>query len=39
MCGIYGIINNNNQYINRNLVSDSAKLMKHRGPNSFGQWG
>ncbi len=39
MCGIFGIINNKNSLINKKLITESAKLMQHRGPDSFGQWG
>lgn len=39
MCGIFGIINSQNKEINKHLFESSAKLMHHRGPNAYGQWG
>ena len=39
MCGIFGIINSHNKEINKNLFESSAKLMHHRGPDAYGQWG
>lgn len=39
MCGIFGIINSKNLDIDIALFKDSAKIMTHRGPNAFGQWG
>ena len=39
MCGIFGIINSQNKEINKYLFESSAKLMHHRGPNAYGQWG
>jgi asparagine synthase (glutamine-hydrolysing) len=39
MCGIFGIINSHNKSINTSLFESSAKLMNHRGPNAYGQWG
>jgi asparagine synthase (glutamine-hydrolysing) len=39
MCGFLGLINSNFGYIDKNLFRESAKLMSHRGPNAFGQWG
>jgi asparagine synthase (glutamine-hydrolysing) len=39
MCGIFGLINSHNKAINKTLFKSSAKLMNHRGPNAYGQWG
>lgn len=39
MCGIFGIINSSSVEINKQLFESSAKLMHHRGPDSYGQWG
>lgn len=39
MCGIFGIINSEKKEINKNLFESSAKLMHHRGPDAYGQWG
>jgi asparagine synthase (glutamine-hydrolysing) len=39
MCGIFGIINNNDLKIDKRKVKDSALLMNHRGPDAFDQWG
>lgn len=39
MCGIFGIINSNSKEINKNLFESSAKLMHHRGPDAYCQWG
>jgi asparagine synthase (glutamine-hydrolysing) len=39
MCGIFGIINSTYIEINKQLFESSAKLMHHRGPDSYGQWG
>ncbi|MBM3453656.1 MAG: asparagine synthase (glutamine-hydrolyzing) [Bacteroidetes bacterium] len=39
MCGIFGVINDQNKEIDRDLFKISAKLMNHRGPDSYGQWG
>jgi len=39
MCGIFGVINSQNKSINTSLFESSAKLMNHRGPNAYGQWG
>lgn len=39
MCGIFGVYSFKNQFINKAMVKDSAMLMKHRGPDAYGQWG
>ncbi len=39
MCGIFGIIHSEKKVINKDLFSKSAKLMHHRGPDAYGQWG
>lgn len=39
MCGIFGIINFHDKTIDKQLFESSAKLMTHRGPNAYGQWG
>jgi asparagine synthase (glutamine-hydrolysing) len=39
MCGIFGIINSFDVKIDKHLFESSAKLMHHRGPNAYGQWG
>ena len=40
MCGIFGIITNSNSSgIDGVKVKESALLMRHRGPDAYGQWG
>ena len=39
MCGIFGITNYHNLALDTKLVTESSKLMQHRGPDAFGQWG
>jgi asparagine synthase (glutamine-hydrolysing) len=39
MCGIFGIINAESKEIDREGFEKSARLMHHRGPNAYGQWG
>ena len=39
MCGIFGITNYQNIALDTKLVTESSKLMQHRGPDAFGQWG
>ncbi len=39
MCGLFGLINANISFIDKNRFRESAKLMYHRGPNAFMQWG
>ncbi len=40
MCGIFGIITNTDTSgINTAKVKESAMLMRHRGPDAYGQWG
>ena len=40
MCGIFGLITHSSkESIDKNKVEQSAKLMHHRGPDAYGQWG
>ena len=40
MCGIFGILNfKESTDIDKAKVRESAKLMKHRGPDAYDQWG
>lgn len=40
MCGIFGVFNiNNSDSLDKQKIKESTLLMKHRGPNAFGQWG
>ncbi len=39
MCGIFGVVNNENIRIRKEAVKKSALLMQHRGPDAFDQWG
>lgn len=40
MCGIFGITSKSGaSYIDKSKVCDSALLMRHRGPDAYGQWG
>jgi asparagine synthase (glutamine-hydrolysing) len=40
MCGIFGIIQTaSTQPIDKSKVKEAAALMKHRGPDAYGQWG
>jgi len=40
MCGIFGILTTNDVFkIDPNRVRSSAMLMRHRGPDAYGQWG
>ena len=40
MCGIFGIINYGKlSIIDKVKIKESALLMKHRGPDAYGQWG
>ena len=39
MCGIFGIYNTTKKIIDKQKVKESTLLMKHRGPDSFDQWG
>ena len=38
MCGIFGLLTNSSK-IDQNKFRKSAMLMKHRGPDAYGQWG
>lgn len=39
MCGIFGVINKSFKEIDKHHFTQSAKLMQHRGPDAYGQWG
>lgn len=40
MCGIFGILNlYKSEIIDKGKFGISAQLMKHRGPDAYGQWG
>ncbi len=40
MCGIFGLITTSDSIqIDKYRVKESAHLMKHRGPDAYGQWG
>jgi asparagine synthase (glutamine-hydrolysing) len=39
MCGIFGLLNNNQKPIDKLRIRDSVLQMKHRGPDAIGQWG
>ena len=40
MCGIFGaVINNHSSFIDKDKCKNAAVLMKHRGPDAYGQWG
>jgi len=40
MCGIFGLINHRStSIIEKERFKEAAKLMHHRGPDAFGQWG
>ncbi|NCI48078.1 asparagine synthase (glutamine-hydrolyzing) [Sediminibacterium soli] len=39
MCGIFGVFGTANLVIDKQKVRESALLMKHRGPDAYGQWG
>ncbi|MBY0533695.1 MAG: asparagine synthase (glutamine-hydrolyzing) [Rickettsiaceae bacterium] len=39
MCGIFGILSDKKTAIDKKLFAQSAKLMQHRGPDAYGQWG
>lgn len=39
MCGIFGIVDSSGRAIDQARVRAGATLMRHRGPDAYGQWG